>query len=63
MTTDEIRAELRRSAMEDAHPFRDCAPSAYYAAASSRTLMDAAMDAHRFVDQHRMFFLLVAEAL
>ena len=63
MTTDQIRAELRRSACDDAHPFRDCGPSAYYAAASMRTLQDAVLDNGDRISQHRMFFLLVAEAL
>jgi hypothetical protein len=48
--------------MEDAHPFRDCRPAAYYQAVNMRTLWDAVSDADR-ITQHRTFFLLVAEAL
>ena len=63
MTKQEIIAELRRSACEDADPFRDCGPSAYYAAVNMRTLEDAVSNEASRIPQARTFFLLVACAL
>ncbi len=62
MTPAQTVAELRKSAREDAHPFRDCGNEAYYAAASLRSLKDARSDDDG-ITQHRVFFLLVACAL
>ena len=65
MTRAQIVAELRRSAREDAKPFRDCSPRAWLEAVNKRTLEDRGYP-HKDMDwimQCRTFFLIVACAL
>lgn len=63
MTKSQIRAELRRSAMEDAEPWNAVGDDAYYAVAGTTWPEDWPRD-EKVTDSHvRMFFLIVAEAL
>lgn len=62
MTKSQIKAELRRSAMEDADPAYNCDEDAFDAAlVFKESPMQRICNMKR--DDCRMFFLLIAEAL
>jgi hypothetical protein len=62
MTTDEIRAELRRAAMRPDH-YEACATYALGKAAEFRSINDNEFFSYAEPSRLRLFFLLVAEAI
>ena len=60
MTTDQIKAELRRSACEDDYPWSDMVEDAYWVV---RDFREPGQVFYGASTQTRVFMLLVAEAL
>lgn len=62
MTKDEIRAELRRSAMEDESPMGEMSEEAWMVVLLWRRYIYEAV-ADLSIDDRRTFMLIIAEAL
>lgn len=59
MKEEKIKAELRRSALEDDFPYMQCSHDAWVTSCRWRSASEKFMT----VDHSRVFFLLLAEAL